>query len=346
MIATGTLAAASRPPSSAPIRSPTGSSPRPVEQALVDATRVVIAHPGAGRHRRGLRRRAVPLRRQPSRDQRHDRVLRAADGGHPQRDRASTSWLAYRAQRRACASAPGRPASSKARSARGTLDLPLACQRAQALATAAVQVHPHRAAHAGQDAARHATTGTRAELAHGDRRRARRAGARTSTPTSSRSTRPTCPATPRNGSGPPRRSTACSTRCTTTPAVHLCFGNYGGQSIQKGTWDKLMRYLNALHADHVVLEMRAPPARGARGVPGPAAARSASASAWSTSRRPRSRSPTRSRARSSAPRALLGAGRVRYIHPDCGFWMLKRSIADAKIRALVEGRDLYEGRAH
>ena len=34
-------------------------------------------------------------------------------------------------------------------------------------------------------------------------------------------------------------------------AVHLCFGNYGGQSIQKGTWAKLMGYLNALKADHV-----------------------------------------------------------------------------------------------
>jgi 5-methyltetrahydropteroyltriglutamate--homocysteine methyltransferase len=31
-------------------------------------------------------------------------------------------------------------------------------------------------------------------------------------------------------------------------------------------------------------------------------------------------------------------------HPDCGFWMLKRGIADGKIRALVKGRDLYEGR--
>ena len=40
----------------------------------------------------------------------------------------------------------------------------------------------------------------------------------------------------------------------------------------------------------------------------------------------------------------VGEGRVRYINPDCGFWMLKRSIADAKIRALVAGRDLYEGR--
>jgi 5-methyltetrahydropteroyltriglutamate--homocysteine methyltransferase len=41
---------------------------------------------------------------------------------------------------------------------------------------------------------------------------------------------------------------------------------------------------------------------------------------------------------------VLGENRIRYIHPDCGFWMLKRSIANAKIRALTLGRDLFEGR--
>ena len=41
---------------------------------------------------------------------------------------------------------------------------------------------------------------------------------------------------------------------------------------------------------------------------------------------------------------ILGPGRVGWIHPDCGFWMLKRSIADRKIAALPKGRDLYEGR--
>src|SRR5437868_1047714 len=40
---------------------------------------------------------------------------------------------------------------------------------------------------------------------------------------------------------------------------------------------------------------------------------------------------------------LLGAERIKYIHPDCGFWMLKRNIADGKIRALVNGRDLHQG---
>ena len=41
----------------------------------------------------------------------------------------------------------------------------------------------------------------------------------------------------------------------------------------------------------------------------------------------------------------LGAGRVQFIHPDCGFWMLKRSVADRKIAVLAKGRDLYLGRA-
>jgi 5-methyltetrahydropteroyltriglutamate--homocysteine methyltransferase len=35
---------------------------------------------------------------------------------------------------------------------------------------------------------------------------------------------------------------------------------------------------------------------------------------------------------------------VGWIHPDCGFWMLRRSVADRKIAALAKGRDLYLGR--
>jgi len=129
-----------------------------------------------------------------------------------------------------------------------------------------------------------------------------------------------------------------------TPAVHLCFGNYGGQSVQHGTWEQLMRYLNALHADHVVLECaHRPPEELAvfkelrpeiglgLGVIDIKATEVESADAVS---RAIERAET-----------LLGAGRVRYIHPDCGFWMLKRPIADAKIRVLAQGRDLYEGRA-
>ena len=129
----------------------------------------------------------------------------------------------------------------------------------------------------------------------------------------------------------------------TTPAVHLCFGNYGGQSIQKGRWDNLINYLNALHVDHIVMETahRPPEELAAFRQLRPeigfglgvidiksTVIESADAIARSIER----------------AEGLLGQGRIRYIHPDCGFWMLKRNIADGKIRALVEGRNRYEGR--
>ena len=127
-------------------------------------------------------------------------------------------------------------------------------------------------------------------------------------------------------------------------AVHLCFGNYGGQSIQKGSWAKLMDYLNALHADHVVMECAHRPAeelavfRDLRpeiglGLGVVDVKRTEVESAEEIAR--------------SIERAekTLGAGRVKYIHPDCGLWMLKRNMADGKIRALAQGRDLFEGRS-
>jgi len=40
---------------------------------------------------------------------------------------------------------------------------------------------------------------------------------------------------------------------------------------------------------------------------------------------------------------VLGVERIQYIHPDCGLWMLPRSVADAKLRSLVEGRNLFAG---
>jgi 5-methyltetrahydropteroyltriglutamate--homocysteine methyltransferase len=126
-------------------------------------------------------------------------------------------------------------------------------------------------------------------------------------------------------------------------AVHLCFGNYGGQSIQKGTWGKLMDYLNALKVDHIVMETaHRPPEELAvfrelrkdigfgLGVVDIKKTEVESADEVA-------------RAIERADK-VLGRGRVKYVHPDCGFWMLKRNMADGKIRALVAGRDLYEGR--
>ncbi|BBK30722.1 5-methyltetrahydropteroyltriglutamate--homocysteine methyltransferase [Stella humosa] len=124
-------------------------------------------------------------------------------------------------------------------------------------------------------------------------------------------------------------------------AVHLCFGNYGGQSIQKGTWDKLMQYLNALHADHIVMEIAARPAEELavfRGLD----QRIGFGLGVVDIKRTEVETADEIARRIERAEKLLGPGRVRYIHPDCGFWMLKRSIADGKIAALVAGRDLYE----
>ena len=129
----------------------------------------------------------------------------------------------------------------------------------------------------------------------------------------------------------------------TIAAVHLCFGNYGGQSIQKGAWAQLLSYLDALHADHVVIEMAHRPGdelavfrdlRPDMGLGlGVIDIKSTEIESADTVARALERAV-----------AALGADRIKYINPDCGFWMLKRTIADSKIRALVAGRDLYEGR--
>jgi 5-methyltetrahydropteroyltriglutamate--homocysteine methyltransferase len=37
----------------------------------------------------------------------------------------------------------------------------------------------------------------------------------------------------------------------------------------------------------------------------------------------------------------LGRERITFVHPDCGLWMLPRGVADAKMRALVAGRNLF-----
>ena len=129
----------------------------------------------------------------------------------------------------------------------------------------------------------------------------------------------------------------------TTPAVHLCFGNYGGQSPQRGTWAKLMRYLNALHVDHVVLECAHRPPEELAVFKDLRPEIGMGLGVVDIKRTEIESADSIARAIEAAERAI-GAGRVKYIHPDCGFWMLKRSIADGKIRALAQGRDLYEGR--
>lgn len=129
----------------------------------------------------------------------------------------------------------------------------------------------------------------------------------------------------------------------TVPAVHLCFGNYGGQSIQRGGWDRLLGYLNALEVDHIVMENAHRPAGELAVFRELRPAIGMGLGVIDIKRTDIESADAVARAIDAAERTL-GAGRIRYIHPDCGFWMLKRSIADGKIAALAAGRDLFEGR--
>jgi len=128
------------------------------------------------------------------------------------------------------------------------------------------------------------------------------------------------------------------------PAVHLCFGNYGGQRIQAGSWAKLVGFFERIRADHVVLELARPgyvDLARLRDVP-----RMRLGIGVIDIKTTVVESPSEVAARIETAAATLGgAERIAYVHPDCGFWMLARSIADAKIRALVAGRDLFEGRS-
>lgn len=127
-------------------------------------------------------------------------------------------------------------------------------------------------------------------------------------------------------------------------AVHLCFGNYGGQTIQQGDWRALTGFLNALHAEHLVLEMAHRPAKeldALRGID-PRIRLGIGVVDVKTNRVETPDEIARSIARAEA---VLGDGRVGWVHPDCGFWMLKRSVVDRKIAALVKGRDLYLGQS-
>ncbi len=133
-------------------------------------------------------------------------------------------------------------------------------------------------------------------------------------------------------------------RPNTPRGVHVCFGNYGGQSVQRGLWSALVPFLNRLECDHLILEFARrgygeleclcdvkPTIRIGIGVVDIKDNGVETADTIA--------------ARIEHAVHVLGSDRVAYVHPDCGFWMLSRTVADRKMRALVEGRDRFLGRA-
>ena len=126
-------------------------------------------------------------------------------------------------------------------------------------------------------------------------------------------------------------------------ALHLCFGNYGGQSIQKGYWKDLMPFLNKLDADHLVLEF------ARRGYDELEAFKElkpeTKLGVGVVDIKDNEVEPTDVIAgRIENAVNVLGINRIKWVHPDCGFWMLPRSVADRKMAALVAGRDQFLGR--
>jgi len=124
--------------------------------------------------------------------------------------------------------------------------------------------------------------------------------------------------------------------------VHLCFGNYGGQTIQSGQFAELMPFFNALDCNHLVLEF---------------ARRGYEELQVFRDLKPEIQlglgvvdikdnlveTPELIASRIDSANRTLGPGRVGWIHPDCGFWMLHRTVADRKMQALALGRDLFLG---
>jgi len=126
-------------------------------------------------------------------------------------------------------------------------------------------------------------------------------------------------------------------------AVHLCYGNYGGQTIQQGTYDKLVAFLNALDADHVVLEIARRPAQELAILKDVKPQLGLGIGVIDIKDNEVETAECVAQRIEHAANAL-GLERIQYVHPDCGFWMLPRSVADGKMRALVAGRNLFAGR--
>jgi len=124
-------------------------------------------------------------------------------------------------------------------------------------------------------------------------------------------------------------------------ALHLCFGNYGGQTVhQHGNWARLIDFINMLNVDHVLLEMtrRGPEELAAMKDIKPGVGIGLGVIDVKTTVIETAEDVARS---IEVAVTALGPGRLKYISPDCGFWMHKRSVADGKLNALVRGRDLY-----
>lgn len=124
--------------------------------------------------------------------------------------------------------------------------------------------------------------------------------------------------------------------------VHLCFGNYHGQTIQDSNYKYLISFMNQLNCDCLVLELTRRPKDEIR---------------YLCDVQPNIQfgigvvdvkdlqieTPEQIAHRIEDITEILGPERIAYVNPDCGLRMLPRTVAEAKLKALVAGRNLYCG---
>ena len=123
-------------------------------------------------------------------------------------------------------------------------------------------------------------------------------------------------------------------------AVHLCFGNYGGQKIQTGSYTALIDFMNVLACDHIVLETTRRPGDELKRL----------SEVRKTTRFGvgvvdvkdlQIETPDQVARRIEQIAKWIGEARIAYVNPDCGLRMLPREVAVGKLKALAAGRNLY-----
>lgn len=126
-------------------------------------------------------------------------------------------------------------------------------------------------------------------------------------------------------------------------AVHLCFGNFGGQRIQQGDYGRLIEFFNELQCNHLVLETtrrESQELERLRDVKPTLAFGLGVVDVKDL----QIEQPSLIASRIENLALLVGPERIAYVHPDCGLSHLPREVADRKLSALTAGRDLYMGR--
>jgi 5-methyltetrahydropteroyltriglutamate--homocysteine methyltransferase len=123
--------------------------------------------------------------------------------------------------------------------------------------------------------------------------------------------------------------------------VHICLGNYGGQTVQKGNYEALLPKLLEVGVDAFVLEFAR---RGYDELKHFAKydSRIEIGLGVIDIKDLQIESPELVAKRIETGASIIGVDRLHVV-PDCGLWMLPRSVALGKLESLVKGRDLFLG---